>query len=955
MEAPQSPDQLVAALLAGPDPVATLPEQLPCTPLDLLVAMHQEVLRTMLSDLNRAARAAAAAWLVVQRFPDDMLLRAQAHWTQGNAILYVPEYALALEHYDAALAYYAQACRQLAPLQPARDVRVVYNMRIFCLSELGRYQEALQAVEQADRWLQENPDDNLRLTFLQNSSFLIGSMGDYGRMLEMTDAMIELATRIAIPARIAQGWINRAYACIYLGRFAEAGSALERGIAAAQLADEPITVARAHWNRARLLRCQGKLFAALQQLKTAEHGLAQAHGEAATLALEAAAIYERLYQFPEAQQSARFAAEQFAQQAMPTYSASAALQAARIALQRGQVRRARQFIKQARAGSRPEQSILLHAEALVVEARLNSLPAAEVDPRTLAHRRRQACQLARQAVDQLQAGGLSQAASEGRLSIARLESQLHNYETAITMYQSLAEHDDPQIRMQAHAGLASLLQPAEALPHLQQAANLAVEQRRLLPVEELQARYSSETSPHHSQLAACHLALDNVDAAVEAIFAAKVGPFLDLRALSGNFSDKDRSTIEFAKAELARCREQIREHQQRAADGSRQNQYEQAAYHARRSEELSRELAQQEQNLTEQVRLLGGRHGRGEMPDLAAVQATLPEGTVVLEYACIDAELVGFQIQADQRPRYCRLGPYRQLAALLERWDLLRQHLLTTAANLDAAGKIREVLLPLSTILLDPWQDTIAAANQLLIAPWDILHHVPWAALPFDAHELGSLIPVTVTLSSALQATAPPSAPDQVGPPRLLGYAGQGNRHLSNVATELAAIARHVPNAQIISPAGSNDLRSLPPPRLLHIAAHAESNSAAPVCSSIELADGLFLLLEAHRQDLRGTELVVLSACETSVRPEHGDMALALAGAFLCAGANAVMASLWPVDDAATALLMELFYANLGRGAAPDQALQRSQQLMRSAYPLDWAAFQIWAASQATENLLRPV
>jgi hypothetical protein len=54
---------------------------------------------TLLKDLAHAGRSAAAAWLIAQRYPDDPLLQAQAHWTQGTAILYVPEYVRSLEHY----------------------------------------------------------------------------------------------------------------------------------------------------------------------------------------------------------------------------------------------------------------------------------------------------------------------------------------------------------------------------------------------------------------------------------------------------------------------------------------------------------------------------------------------------------------------------------------------------------------------------------------------------------------------------------------------------------------------------------------------------------------------------------------------------------------------------------------------------------------------------------------
>jgi CHAT domain-containing protein len=191
-----------------------------------------------------------------------------------------------------------------------------------------------------------------------------------------------------------------------------------------------------------------------------------------------------------------------------------------------------------------------------------------------------------------------------------------------------------------------------------------------------------------------------------------------------------------------------------------------------------------------------------------------------------------------------------------------------------------------------------------------------------------------------------PGSPAPPGPPRLLAALGSDTRQLAHAANEIAMIARVLPGAQVYLAATAADLRARPAPELLHIAAHGRTNSAAPLCSALELADGPFLLLEAHRLDLRGTRLVTLSACETSVRPDHGDMALALAGAFLCAGAQAVLASLWAIADAAAAALMEQYYAGLAAGLPLTAALQQAQRAVRAHYPLDWAAFQVWAGSR---------
>ncbi|HEV8151176.1 MAG TPA: CHAT domain-containing protein, partial [Gemmatimonadales bacterium] len=74
-----------------------------------------------------------------------------------------------------------------------------------------------------------------------------------------------------------------------------------------------------------------------------------------------------------------------------------------------------------------------------------------------------------------------------------------------------------------------------------------------------------------------------------------------------------------------------------------------------------------------------------------------------------------------------------------------------------------------------------------------------------------------------------------------------------------------------------------------------------------------------------------------------GDDWVGLTRAFLSAGARHVVATLWPVEDRATAVLMERFYRAFGTGSDPAAALARAQRdLLRaptSAHPFYWAGF----------------
>jgi CHAT domain-containing protein len=91
--------------------------------------------------------------------------------------------------------------------------------------------------------------------------------------------------------------------------------------------------------------------------------------------------------------------------------------------------------------------------------------------------------------------------------------------------------------------------------------------------------------------------------------------------------------------------------------------------------------------------------------------------------------------------------------------------------------------------------------------------------------------------------------------------------------------------------------------------------------------DGILTAEEIVGLDLRGTELVVLSACDTGLgRVAGGEGVLGLTRAFHMAGARNVIASLWKVDDQATTALMKLFYHKLWKeNEPPIEALREAQ------------------------------
>jgi CHAT domain-containing protein/tetratricopeptide (TPR) repeat protein len=144
--------------------------------------------------------------------------------------------------------------------------------------------------------------------------------------------------------------------------------------------------------------------------------------------------------------------------------------------------------------------------------------------------------------------------------------------------------------------------------------------------------------------------------------------------------------------------------------------------------------------------------------------------------------------------------------------------------------------------------------------------------------------------------------------------------------------------------------------RVLHLATHGFLNAARPELSGLVLSlfdragrpqPGFLTAADAFNLQL-SADLVVLSGCRTALGKEvKGEGLVGLTRGFMYAGADRVLASLWRVDDAATAALMSRLYARmLGPAALSPPAALRAAQLdlmkqRRFRHPFFWAAFQL--------------
>ncbi len=391
---------------------------------------------------------------------------------------------------------------------------------------------------------------------------------------------------------------------------------------------------------------------------------------------------------------------------------------------------------------------------------------------------------------------------------------------------------------------------------------------------------------------------------------------------------------------------------------------------------------------------------------VARVSAALPADAVLVEWVRYKPfEPTAPSVKEQWRaPRYLAYVLERGGAALaIDMGDAAALEKLAGDFNRAVSdprrGDVRQRAAELSDKLIKPLLPHLQGHARLLLSPDGALNLVSMAALLDDEdHYLAERFEITYLTSGRdlLRMNAPAreqgvravvmADPDfGAGPqPRQANASMQARypaeldelvfRPLPGTALE----ARSLQEMLAIDPAdvlmrldaSEQHLRELHGPRLLHIATHGffldaaamktVQSGAAPdpnplLRSGLALAganarrsgnndDGILTALEMAQLDLRGTQLVVLSACETaSGEAASGEGVYGLRRALVLAGAQTQITSLWQVADQATRTLMVDFYRHLLQGAGRSAALRAAQRSMmagpRQSHPYYWAGF----------------
>jgi CHAT domain-containing protein/tetratricopeptide (TPR) repeat protein len=396
---------------------------------------------------------------------------------------------------------------------------------------------------------------------------------------------------------------------------------------------------------------------------------------------------------------------------------------------------------------------------------------------------------------------------------------------------------------------------------------------------------------------------------------------------------------------------------------------------------------------------------------LEAVRAALPKDAALVEYLRYppfepvraagaatwrDARYAAMLLRRSGDPIWMDLG---EASAI----DAAAQQLRARLADPDSED-VDAAVRAMAALVVDPLRARLENARLLLVAPDGPLHLLPFALLLAAGGATGRALSLLGGGRELLQPdeAAGVTPPVAIVDPDFGRSAGALDMEsLPGTRAESAALQALWPDVRVLArdSATVEALRAVERPALLHLATHGHFQPPAAVDARWDthslMVDGEFLVVQraspsvrtdamlhgglalsgANRStpdrptglisaaelaqlDLRGTSLVVLSACDTGLGTAgQGEELAGLRRAFALAGSRSQITSLWWVGDGPAGVFMTTYYRRVHEGATRAAAMRDAQQRVREtpgwSHPAFWAGFALWGDPGPLPQALR--
>ncbi len=331
--------------------------------------------------------------------------------------------------------------------------------------------------------------------------------------------------------------------------------------------------------------------------------------------------------------------------------------------------------------------------------------------------------------------------------------------------------------------------------------------------------------------------------------------------------------------------------------------------------------------------------------DLAALQQIIPQDTLLIEFYPSKDALYIFLVSHDsfqiQKVDIERDRLYELIRKFRDQLAFPDKSLSTDTFRKDGSF--------LYSILLEPVKTSMKDKKQVVLVPGGLLWYLPLEMLgPVDGQMLIQQKAVSYLSSSDILKLV--QMKKKIAETNsIIAFGSPEGVDLPQTKEELKQISAIFPSGQVFTGKNAtkeNFFKNASKDSIVHIATHSSLNRDDVNKSYIQFAgsDGKLFLGEIYGLPLQPSSLVTLSSCESALGVDNpGREFASLASGFTTAGASSVVASMWKVDDRATAELFVEFYKNLKQGKSRSEALREAKLKLinnkKTSHPFFWGGF----------------
>jgi CHAT domain-containing protein len=336
-------------------------------------------------------------------------------------------------------------------------------------------------------------------------------------------------------------------------------------------------------------------------------------------------------------------------------------------------------------------------------------------------------------------------------------------------------------------------------------------------------------------------------------------------------------------------------------------------------------------------------------PDIKTLQAQLDRDQALICFSNA-ADAIHVFIITRSSFTYQRISPDYQVIEAAASW--IKQLRSVESGRKFSGGEAGQTLYE---HLIRPIRERTKGRDRWIIIPDGFFYFLPFESLPADEAGNPLLETTTIRYQFSSRFIAGEGQPTRVAMPAVsvLSFApfadsgadfhNQGLGYMARLPASAAEISglpgKELLDRQATKQAFIHALNAYP---VIHLATHAVSDVADPAASFIAFYPGsgtkggdCLFLDELYALDMDSSKLVIISACETGngqLISQEGVMSLSRA--FMYAGCQSTVNSLWKADDQSTAAILKNFHAYLEKGLTKSKALQRAKLDYIAADPL---------------------